>query len=341
MRQPTLEEVAAKAGVSKMTASRALRGARDVSAASIEKVRKAAEELGYVGNQLALSLSSRRTNLIGVVVPSLSNIVFPEVLSGINAGLEGSGLQPVFGISDYDTQREHDILRNMLSWKPAALIITGLDQLEETRQMLRQAAIPIVQMMDLDGEPIDLVVGLSHLDAGRKMAERLLVAGKRNFAYIGSAAGRDHRGERRKAGFEEVLRQHGSGFMQQEVSTEVSSSALGRVLTERILSNRHRPDCIYYSNDDMAAGGLFACMKHGVKVPDDVLIVGFNGLEITRSLPVGIATSCSPRREIGETAARLALAAMKQHEAPYERRVALQAEITLGDFTPPLTPDFA
>lgn len=335
MRQPTLEEVAAKAGVSKMTASRALRGAKDVSAASIEKVRKAAEDLGYVGNQLALSLSSRRTNLIGVVVPSMTNIVFPEVLSGINSGLEGSGLQPVFGISDYDAQREHDILRNMLSWKPAALIITGLDQPEDTRQMLRQAALPIVQMMDLDGEPIDLVVGLSHLDAGRKMAERLLAAGKRRFGYIGSAAGRDHRGERRKAGFQEVLKQNGLDFVQQEISSDVSSSRLGRDLTEKLLASGHEFDCLYCSNDDMAAGGLFACMKKGVRVPEDILIVGFNGLEITRSLPVRIATSRSPRREIGETAAQLALAAIKKDAAPFERHIVMQAEITLGDFIPP------
>ena len=331
MRQPTLEEVAARAGVSKMTASRALRGARDVSAASIEKVKVAAEQLGYVGNQLALSLSSRRTNLIGVVIPSMSNIVFPEVLGGIISGLEGSGLQPVFGVSDYDLDKERDIIRNMLSWKPAALIITGLDQPEETRKLLRQSDIPVIQIMDLDGEPIDFVVGLSHTQAGSDMAEAILASGRKRIGYIGSAVDRDRRAIKRRAGFEAALQDNGLTFVSVETSLDASSSRLGRDLTERLLARNPDLDCIYCSNDDMAAGSLFACIKLGRDVPDEILIAGFNGLEITSALPVRIATSTSPRRAIGEQAAQLALAAMNGNGKDLARRIELRAEITLGD----------
>lgn len=331
MRQPTLEEVAAAAGVSKMTASRALRGARDVSAASIEKVKRAAEQLGYVGNQLALSLSSRRTNLIGVVIPSMSNIVFPEVLGGISSGLEGSGLQPVFGVSDYDAEKERDIIRNMLSWQPSALIVTGLDQPDETKRLLRQTDIPVIQIMDLDGEPVDFVVGLSHTQAGRDMAEAILQSGRRKIGYIGSAVDRDKRALKRRAGFEAVLAEQGVTPMAAETSLDASSSRLGRDLTESLLQRQPDLDCLYYSNDDMAAGGLFACIKLGRKVPDDILIAGFNGLEIANALPVRIATSFSPRRAIGEKAAQLALAAMRGDKTTLERRVELRAEVTLGD----------
>lgn len=314
-----------------MTASRALRGAKDVSAASIEKVKIAAEQLGYVGNQLALSLSSRRTNLIGVVIPSMSNIVFPEVLGGIISGLEGSGLQPVFGVSDYDTDKERDIIRNMLSWQPAALIITGLDQPEETQRLLRQTDIPVIQIMDLDGVPIDFVVGLSHTDAGRDMASAIIQSGRRTIGYIGSAVDRDKRALKRRAGFEAVLKEHGLYLATAETSFDPSSSRLGRTLTEKLLERRPDVDCIYYSNDDMAAGGLFACMKLQRTVPDDILIAGFNGLEIVNALPVRIATSTSPRATIGENAAQLALAAMKSDRAHFQRRIELRAEITLGD----------
>lgn len=331
MRQPTLEEVAAAAGVSKMTASRALRGAKDVSAASIEKVKRAAEQLGYVGNQLALSLSSRRTNLIGVVIPSMSNIVFPEVLGGISSGLEGSGLQPVFGVSDYDLIKERDIIRNMLSWQPAALIVTGLDQPEDTQRLLRQTDIPIIQIMDLDGEPVDFVVGLSHTDAGRDMASAILQTGRRTIGYIGSAVDRDKRALKRRAGFEAVLAEQGLHLATAETSADPSSSQLGRTLTEKLLERRPDIDCLYYSNDDMAAGGLFACMKLQRRVPEDILIAGFNGLEIVNALPVRIATSHSPRGTIGEKAARLALDAMRGDRANLEHRVELRAEVTLGD----------
>lgn len=336
MRRPTLEEVAAAAGVSKMTASRALRGAADVSRESGAKVREAAERLGYVGNRLALSLAARHTNLIGVVVPSMSNIVFPEVLDGISAGLEGTGKQAVFGISDYDPDKERAIIRNMLSWQPSAIIVTGLDQPEDTVRLLRQADIPVVQIMDLDGTPIDFNVGLSHTAAGEDMGRALLATGRRKFAYIGSARGRDLRAGKRKAGFEHALGEAGLHLMAEEVGEGASSSSLGKHLTASLLSRRADIDCIYYSNDDMAAGGLFACMERGILVPDTIMIAGFNGLELAGALPVGIATSHSPRRQIGETAARLACGLLIEDLEPGVRTVAFRPVISLGDVHPAL-----
>ncbi len=305
MRKPTLEEVATEAGVSKMTASRALRGAADVSTETRDRVVEAATRMNYVGNRLALSLSSRRTNLVAVVVPSMSNIVFPEVLAGISAGLDGSGMQAVFGISDYDMAKEREIIRDMLSWQPCAIIVTGLDQPEETVDLLRHADIPVIQLMDLDGAPIDFNVGLSHGAAGEDMAEALVAAGRRRFGYVGSALARDLRAGKRKAGFERALRAHGLGFAEQRIDDAFSSIALGKQLTTAMLAAVPDIDCIYYSNDDMASGGLFACMELGVVVPRQILIAGFNGLDLVNSLPAPVATSRSPRRAIGQVAAQL------------------------------------
>ncbi len=305
MRKPTLEEVATEAGVSKMTASRALRGAADVSTETRDRVVEAATRMNYVGNRLALSLSSRRTNLVAVVVPSMSNIVFPEVLAGISAGLDGSGMQAVFGISDYDMAKEREIIRDMLSWQPCAIIVTGLDQPEETVDLLRHADIPVIQLMDLDGAPIDFNVGLSHGVAGEDMAEALVAAGRRRFGYVGSALARDLRAGKRKAGFERALRAHGLGFAEQRIDDAFSSIALGKQLTTAMLAAVPDIDCIYYSNDDMASGGLFACMELGVVVPRQILIAGFNGLDLVNSLPAPVATSRSPRRAIGQVAAQL------------------------------------
>ncbi|MCO5732287.1 LacI family DNA-binding transcriptional regulator [Rhizobium sp. SSA_523] len=334
MHKPTLEQVAAAAGVSKMTASRALRGAPDVSPESLRKVREAAERIGYVGNQLALSLSSRRTNLIGVVVPTMANVVFPEVLAGISTALEGSGMQAVFGLSEYDVEKEHDVIRAMLSWRPAAMIVTGLDQPERTTRLLRQAETPIVQIMDLDGEPIEFGVGLSHTAAGRDIAQALLAAGRRRFGYIGCGTGRDLRAGKRRQGFEESLAAAGLHWLAEETDPDLSSISLGKTLTRRLLERQKDLDCLYYSNDDMAAGGAFACMELGMAVPEKILIAGFNGLEIAQSLPVRIATSQSPRRQIGETAARLALKALTPERSRLDRIVAFETHILLSDAGP-------
>ncbi|MEZ2128083.1 MULTISPECIES: LacI family DNA-binding transcriptional regulator [unclassified Sinorhizobium] len=328
MRKPTLEEVATAAGVSKMTASRALRGVGDVSKETRDRVLTVAERLSYVGNRLALSLSSQRTNLVAVVVPSMSNIVFPEVLAGISAGLEGSGMQAVFGISDYDVAKEHAIIRDMLSWQPSAIIVTGLDQPEETVRMLQNAAIPVIQIMDLDGTPIDFNVGLSHGKAGEDMARALLEAGRSRFGYVGSALHRDLRAAKRKAGFVRVLRDHSLHFVEQRLDDAFSSIALGKHLTKDLLAAVPDVDCIYYSNDDMATGGLFACMELGIPVPENILIAGFNGLDLAYALPVRIATSKSPRRTIGETAGRLARQAVTAETSSHQKVFSFLPEIT-------------
>jgi len=328
MQKSTLEEVAAAAGVSKMTASRALRGTPDVSSETRQRVLRAAEQLSYVGNRLALSLSSQRTNLVAVVVPSMSNIVFPEVLAGITAGLEGSGMQAVFGISDYDAAKEREIIRDMLSWQPSAIIVTGLDQPEETVRMLKSAGIPVIQVMDLDGEPIDFNVGLSHGAAGEEMAKALIGAGRSRFGYIGSALHRDVRAAKRKAGFERVLKQNGLHFIEQQIDDAFSSIALGKRMTTTMVASVPDIDCLYYSNDDMATGGLFACMELSLAVPEKLMIAGFNGLDLASALPVRIATSRSPRRVMGEAAARLVREAIADPNADRPKTIAFRPEIT-------------
>lgn len=314
----TLADVAAKAGVSKMTASRALRGAADVSPTSGEKVRQAARALGYVGNHLAASLSGRRADLIGVVVPSVANIVFAEVLEGIAEGIDKSGLQAVFGVTDYDPDREYDVIRNMLSWNPAGMIVTGLDQPPETRRLLAHAGIPVVQIMDSDGDPIDACVGLSHHQAGAQMAQALLAAGRRRFGYIGCGLERDTRARKRLDGFSATLSAQGLAWVAIEGVPGPSTIGAGQSLTAHLLRDWPDVDCLYFSSDDVAAGGAFHCMAAGIEVPGRLMLAGFNGLDIVRKLPLAVATSVTLRRDIGRAAARVLLAdrANPQSQAP-------------------------
>ena len=304
-RHSTLDDVAALAGVSRMTASRALRGAGDVSPATVEKVRRAARDIGYVGNPLAASLSGQRSDLIGVVVPSVSNIVFAEVLAGIAEGIEGSGLQPVFGVTDYDPGREHDVIRSLLSWKPSGMIVTGLDQSEATIRLLKTADVPVVQIMDLDGTPVDACVGFSQAAAGAAMAQAMIARGRRRFGYVGCGLERDTRARKRLAGFEAALAGLGLGLAQRELEAASSTIGAGRRMTARLLSGAPDLDCIYDSNDDRAAGGALHCLAEGIAVPEALTLAGFNGLDIIDSLPVRVATSRTPRRDIGRMAAEI------------------------------------
>lgn len=325
--RPTLADVAQKSGVSKMTASRALRSPDGVSKRSFERVQNAARDLGYVGNHLATSLSNRSSDLIGVIIPSMSNVVFPEVLSGIAEEIEGTGLQPVFGVTDYDPEREYQIIRQMLSWRPAGLIVTGLDQPQETRALLRDADIPIVQIMDLDGDPVDCCVGISNFAAGKAMAEALLEQGRRAFGYVGAV---DVRAGKRLDGFRHALAAQGLAFLAEKTTDAASSMVLGRRLTEETLRESPSLDCLYFSNDDMAAGGGFACMGQGISIPEDVAIAGFNGLDFVQALPCSMATSVSPRRGIGQQAAALIIKRSGAQERLPAETIRLTPKIELG-----------
>ncbi|MFN3607109.1 MAG: LacI family DNA-binding transcriptional regulator, partial [Cypionkella sp.] len=169
-----------------MTVSRVLRNRGDVSEATRAKVLEAARRLGYVPNKIAGALASQRVNLVGVIIPSLSNMVFPEVLTGISKTLEDTGLQPVFGVTNYSPEREESVLFEMLSWRPSGVILAGLEHSDAARAMLSRAGIPVVEIMDIDGVAIDHAVGISHRRAGRQMAEAILAAGYRNIAFLGT-----------------------------------------------------------------------------------------------------------------------------------------------------------
>lgn len=310
----TLADVAAAAGVSKMTASRAMRGAKDVSPKTVERVRKIAADLGYMGNHVAASLANNRTDLIGVVVPSLSNIVFSEVMSGIEDAIAGTGLQPFFGVTGYDPEREYLLVRQMLSWRPAGLIVTGLDQDSQTRELLKASTTPIVQIMDTDGAPVDLCVGFSQSAAGAGMADLLLSEGRQRFGYVGCALDRDTRAAKRHQGYKAALEAADKPVMAEAIKEARSSVADGKALTADLLTRCPDLDAIYYSNDDLAIGGLFHCMEAGIAVPDRVIVAGFNGLDLTSSLPAPIATTRTSRRDIGIEAAK---AILRRHDPSY------------------------
>ncbi len=302
----TLRDVSEASGVSEMTVSRVLRNRGDVSEATREKVLEAARRLGYVPNKIAGALASQRVNLVGVVIPSLSNMVFPEVMTGISKTLEDTGLQPVVGVSNYQADREEQVIYEMLSWRPSGLIVAGLEHSEASRAMLAQAGIPIVEIMDIDGEPVDSMVGISHRRAGRKMAEAIIQAGYRKIAFLGThMPTNDHRARKRLEGFEEALGAAGRSLVDREFYSGGSALAKGREMTETLLKRCPDVDFLYYSNDMIGAGGLLWCLEQGLDVPGRIGLAGFNGVELLDGLPRRLATMDACRLETGVASAEI------------------------------------
>ena len=326
----TAGELAKHAGVSEMTVSRVLRNKGDVSAATRQKVQDAAKQLGYVPNKIAGALASQRVNLVAVIIPSLGNMVFPEVLSGISEVLEATELQPVVGVTDYLPEKEEKVLFDMLSWRPSGVIIAGLEHSDASRAMLAQAGIPVVEIMDVDGEPIDTCVGISHRRAGRMMAEAILEAGYRKIGFMGTKMPLDHRARKRFEGFTRTLAKAGVEIMDQEFYSGGSALVKGREMTAAMLERTPDLDFLYYSNDMIGAGGLLYLLENGIDVPTRVGLAAFNGVELLDGLPRQMATMDACRREIGQRAAQIVVDRHNGDDAG-EAVQGLTPKLTFGD----------
>ena len=327
----TLRDVSEASGVSEMTVSRVLRNRDEVSDATRNKVLRAARELGYVPNRIAGALAARKANLVAVVIPSLSNMVFPEVLAGISETFSGTALQPVVGVTNYCPDREEAALYEILSWRPSGAIVAGLEHSDTSRAMLRSAGVPVVEIMDVDGQPLDAMVGISHRQAGRVMAGAILAEGYRRIGFIGTKMPLDHRGRKRFEDFTEALAKEGVEVADREFYEGGSTLLKGREMTEAILKRTPDIDFLYFSNDLIAAGGLLHCLDNGIDVPGSVGLAGFNGLGFLEGMPRKLATMDACLSEIGRTAAGIVAKRVNGVDGGAGERIVLTPELEVGD----------
>ncbi|SDG81209.1 transcriptional regulator, LacI family [Sulfitobacter delicatus] len=328
----TLRDVSDACGVSEMTVSRVLRKRGDVSDATRDRVLAAAKALGYVPNQIAGSLASQRVNLVAVIIPSLGNMVFPEVLNGVNQVLEDTPLQPVVGVTDYLPEKEERVLYEMLSWRPSGVIIAGLEHSEATRAMLRNAGIPVVEIMDTDGKPVDAMVGISHRRAGREMAQAILREGYERIGFMGTKMPLDHRARKRFEGFTEGLAKAGVEIEDRAFYSGGSALAKGREMTREMLERSPDLDFLYYSNDMIGAGGLLHLLDEGIDIPGQIGLAGFNNVELLQGLPRQLATMDACRNEIGQAAARIILnQTIPDPDPDVPTQITLTPTLSLGD----------
>ena len=303
--RPRLKDIAQALGVSEMTVSRAFRRPETVSAATRQKIEEMAARLGFVPDRLAGALASARSDLVGVVVPSLSSQVFPEVLNGISAGLAGTRLRPFVAVTGYDLEEEERILRDILAWRPSGIIVAGVEHTDAARALLGSAEGAVVEIMDRADAPVQHCIGIDHLQVGRDMARALFDAGRRRIGFAGTKFPKDFRAAKRRQGFVEGLADLGVQLAAEERYEGGSTVAKGRELVARLLAARPDLDAVYFSSDLLAAGACLHCAQTGIPVPGRLAIAGFNNLELLDGLPLRLATTDSFRFEIGKRAAEI------------------------------------
>lgn len=202
----TLGDVAKLAGVAPITASRAVNTPDQVSPEVLKRVQDAVQRTGYVPNRMAGGLASSRSRLIAAVVPSIVVSVFVETIEALNNTLFESGYQLMLGQTGYSPEREEALLEAIIGRRPDGIFLTGIMQTGKGRTRLLASGIPVVETWDLTPTPIDMLIGFSHSDIGREVANFLIKKGRKKFALVRAD---DERGIRRANAFQSTLMHQG------------------------------------------------------------------------------------------------------------------------------------
>lgn len=297
-----------------MTVSRVLRGTGVVSVRTRERVTQVVAEMGYVRNKLAGSLGRSRSDQVAVVIPSLANAIFDEVMDGIGATLARADYNPVVGISDYDMAREELLIRSMLSWRPAGVILPAIGHSDRTKAMLGNAGVPIVEIMNVRRPGAGIAVGLDQYAAGRTSATHLIDRGRRRIVWIGWDP-RDLSAVARLEGVRDVAAARGATLIEPRVPSAAAVTLMdGRRDLADALAEDPNIDAAIFTNDTAAAGGVMHCLAEGVDVPEHLAIMGYGDTVGGRVLPRRLTTIGPPRRRIGSRAASCILDALEGSE---------------------------
>ena len=297
----TLHDVAKLAGVAPITASRALNTPDQVSAEVLQKVTDAVARTGYVRNRMAGGLASARSRLVAAVVPSIAGPVFQQTVQSLTAALAERGYQLMLGQSGYVDSREDALIEAIIGRRPDGIVLTGIMHSPEARRRLLAAGIPVVETWDLTPTPLDMLVGFSHVEVGRAVAEFLVAKGRRRLALV---AGDDERSLRRQQAFQAAA--HAAGLREVPVVHVPAPTTLksGRQALASLLQTAPDIDAVFCSSDLLALGVMTEAQARGIAAPGQLAVVGFGDLEFAADLHPALTTVRIDGEAIGRQAAQ-------------------------------------
>jgi LacI family gluconate utilization system Gnt-I transcriptional repressor len=301
-----MRDVARLAGVSHMTVQRALQKGTSVSEETRERIMKVVQVMNYVPDQLAGSLTTKKSGFVGVLVPSLNNLHFAETVQALTEQLESRGLQILLGHTGYSADREEQIVEAMLRRRPEAIVLSYDGHRDRTRKLLEGAGIPVIELWERPEMPIGHSIGFSNHAAAMGMTRALIGCGYRNIAFLSEKDDDWTRGSRRRLGFREAMLEAGlsdhrlTRFGSPPMSIEDGAAAL-----PELLASYPDADCIFCVSDAPAFGVLAALKNRGIDVPGQIGVAGFGNFEVSRFSSPTISTVVVDPRRIGTEAGRL------------------------------------
>jgi LacI family gluconate utilization system Gnt-I transcriptional repressor len=303
--RPRLSDVARAAGVSTMTVTRVLRYPSKVAPATLERVRRVLHETDYVPDLVARGLASKRSGLVAVIVPVITNSLIAEIVQGLTNALAEDDLHVVLGVSSFAVREEEELVRAFLSRRVDAIYLSGAVHSPRSRDMLVASGIPVVEGGSLSERPIDMAVGHVNFAAAREASGHLAERGYDPIAYIGVPTTDNDRARDRLRGYEAALRESGRVFDPRLVVATTLDIEAGAQAMAALLAGTPRPRAVFCYSDVLAVGAHFECQRQGLRIPGDVAIAGYDDLAIASQIVPALTTLRVPCFEIGARAGRM------------------------------------
>lgn len=298
----TMADVGRLAGVSQVTVSRALSDPSVVSAETLQRIQDAIRRTGYVPNALAGALASRKSNIISALVPSVTNIVYSSLLHAFSMIMRERGYQLMVAETGLDPAEEAAVIATHLSRRPDAMLLIGVHHTAAARRMLLSARIPVVEVWDVTETPIDCCVGFSHTEAASAVAD---FAHTKAYAWAATVTAGDERAIRRRDAFvKRFERLNGGSVTSVDFPDGPATLGRGREALATLLKTTRLPGgVIFCSSDQFAQGILVEAKARGMRVPEDIAVIGFGDQEFAAHTDPALTSVRVDRERLGRTAA--------------------------------------
>jgi LacI family transcriptional regulator len=330
-----MKDIARDLGVAVITVSKAIHGHPDISEKTHKRVLDRVKELNYTPNLAARSLVTGRTYLVGLVVPDLLHTFFAQIANALSEALLKRGYGLIISTSGEDPDLERRTLERLLARRLDALVIASASTTPEVLDhVLRQGQAVVLIDRRFPGLEANYV-GADDESIGMLATEHLIEIGCRRIAHLrgpetSPAAGR-------LSGYLKALKKHRVKPSPDLVSAprpaDVKSRESGEALMRQLLELRPRPDGVFAYNDPMAIGAIHAILDRGLRVPEDIAVIGAGNLHYDAELRVPLSSIDQQTDEIGERAARLTIALMEAKKPQRNKTVMIEPRLIVRDST--------
>lgn len=303
----TIKDVAREAGVSISTVSRVLNRSKPVSEPIRERVERVIAELNYKPNPVARSLVMKKSQVIGVIVPNISNYKVSEVLSGIEEVGRMADFDIILCNSYGELNEELKYIELLLSKQVAGIILFSWDLNEQVVKIVKESQIPAVCIAK-NAKKFDVTsVGIDHEQASSDMVQYLVDNGNQRIAFLSDTVDQNFNHNQIFDGFMNALHQNGLDFKAEDFYGSTDDKDSSYQIGKRIALSEHWPDAIFTSSDQDAIQLINGLVDYGVSVPEDISISGYDNLPLASLYRPSLTTVNQPLYDIGAIAIRLVI----------------------------------